>query len=731
MSGVWKSYRRRSGLITTFSPEDVARYYNTAQDPITIATNRASELYNGNTSNNNNNNSRANELYISNSNGASELENINHNHRANELYSNNNNNNNISTNTANELPSDKTNRANELSVNNHHNRTSPIPPHDTHPTSPSSPASHKRKHDGAFTPEEQERLKRRSREYTPEGIAIMVEASKELQPTEEDFQALFATDDDYDPVTHDFAAAEQEYQNDQKERDEAAAAALLQAELELRDEKQAARNEANAAEFNWWTKWEEDRKALTEKERAECEAVAFADEYKQRQVLVQEGLYPDNFPPIIDPTILKGPVFATKNEETSYFRELWRACHKNMERDEALLSLEEKTERGYEIEHSANCIDWWLEQAERCEANFQTATDPVEQQYWINKKTEIQYTIACDYSKANMMKQLVEDVRIKWRIQVDDRKAAEEARIQADKDAEEAELRAREEELAREEAERLERERKEREPSGLEMQRQRLFPFINPLAEDWNRKVDSILATTNMRQVIGQSADKVNITRIDIAKIVGGSGYRSSDPSGWLNDEIVNAFYANLVAALNDKDGYVKGPDNIPRFVAYATAWYDTVKDKGVKGIARWSGRKGIKGDKLLQCERIFFPINTGNHWTLIAISGKHRTIEYLDSMDGLGGPRKSTRYHKIGRDWLEMELGNKYVADDWSEMEKRSSQQNNGSDCGVFACLNGLALALGMQSPTEEFGPENMPDARRVMIAMLSNGGFVGDFAI
>ncbi|CAD0052491.1 unnamed protein product [Aureobasidium pullulans] len=182
---------------------------------------------------------------------------------------------------------------------------------------------------------------------------------------------------------------------------------------------------------------------------------------------------------------------------------------------------------------------------------------------------------------------------------------------------------------------------------------------------------------------------------------------------------------------MNDKAGHTKG--KVPSFASYISGWYSSVTKNGVDAIKRWSRRKGIMGDKLLQCKRIFFPINPGNHWSLLVICPDNHTIEYLDSLD-VGQSednRKSTKYINLGRQWLRMELGDKYVDEEWTTVDRRSSIQNNGSDCGVFTCLNGFVSALELSNPTKEFGPEHIPYARRAMLSMFTLGGFNKHFEL
>ncbi|PNS18829.1 hypothetical protein CAC42_5368 [Sphaceloma murrayae] len=243
--------------------------------------------------------------------------------------------------------------------------------------------------------------------------------------------------------------------------------------------------------------------------------------------------------------------------------------------------------------------------------------------------------------------------------------------------------------------------------------------YILPLTNDWEEKVNKALATRAETAIMGKSVEGVELSRKDIGRVLPG------EP--WLNDEIVNAFYANLCGRLNEIDGYVKGPNNVPRYVAYSTAWYKSATERGVNSIAGWSRRKGIKGDKLLRTERIFFPTNTGAHWTLLTISGKNKTIEYFDSMNTRGFASK--KYTSLATAWLKLELGAKFKEDEWTILQSKSAQQDNMNDCGVFACLNGWALVRGTKDPSEEFGAKDIPMARRMLVATILNGGFTGDF--
>jgi sentrin-specific protease 1 len=261
--------------------------------------------------------------------------------------------------------------------------------------------------------------------------------------------------------------------------------------------------------------------------------------------------------------------------------------------------------------------------------------------------------------------------------------------------------------------------------------RAKLALFLSDLPSELDQKVTEVLNITNPGRAIVKSPEGNDLTRKDFATLLHSANYRTGEPEGWLNDEIINGFFTALCNGMNDKAGHTKG--KVPPYASYITGWYSSVTKNGIKAIERWSRRKGIKAEKLLQCKRIFFPVNPGNHWSLLVICPDIHTIEYLDSLDvGYSQDnRKSARYIKLARQWLEMELGKQYIAEEWKEVDRRSAIQNNGSDCGVFTCLNGFASALELSNPTNEFGPEQIPYARRAMVSMFNLGGFNKHFEL
>ncbi|KAK5117293.1 hypothetical protein LTR62_005910 [Meristemomyces frigidus] len=249
--------------------------------------------------------------------------------------------------------------------------------------------------------------------------------------------------------------------------------------------------------------------------------------------------------------------------------------------------------------------------------------------------------------------------------------------------------------------------------------------FIRPLPIQWATKLNTAMSSTSYHHKIATSMDGTDLTKRDFLTLLAESEDSNSD--SWLNDEIVNAWLSLIVTRKHEQSGYVKSAKNVPNFIAFNSAWYSTVKSKGMDGIAKWSRRKGIKGDKLLTAEKIFFPINTGSHWMMMIISPTERKIDFLDSMSTSLNSSGRKQFLGLAREWLALELGKAYRAEEWTESPALSSQQTNSNDCGVFSCFNALASGLGLEYG--EVDAADMQLGRRVIGAALMGYAGVLDF--
>lgn len=192
-------------------------------------------------------------------------------------------------------------------------------------------------------------------------------------------------------------------------------------------------------------------------------------------------------------------------------------------------------------------------------------------------------------------------------------------------------------------------------------------------------------------------------------------------PGTWLNDEIVNSYVKAAVKSSDSAEGATS-----KRFATLNSNWWNTINNKnysagdGIKKVQRWAKRAKINGEQLLKTDNVFIPINYGAHWTLLAISGTEKRVEYLNSLAGAGA--KDNAVKDVVWQYLTAELGSKFNSDEWEYTVGRSSQQNNGNDCGVFVCFNALSLVRGLL-PTTAFGASDMLNARQQVAATLMSG--------
>ena len=251
----------------------------------------------------------------------------------------------------------------------------------------------------------------------------------------------------------------------------------------------------------------------------------------------------------------------------------------------------------------------------------------------------------------------------------------------------------------------------------------RTVQLISTIPAEWEERIYEQMQVRDQEQPVVTAPNRVTLTRRDFGKLLPQRG-TTDDKNGWLNDNIVNGFLSTIVQTKKDQTGWKQG--DTPAFEAYDSTWYLKARDEGIKSISRWSRKKKIDGSKLLKAEKIFFPASDGSHWTLLIISPKERKIEYLDS---LYGTTNSKYFFGIAREWLAMELGTKYIASEWTEMDSASQRQRNHNDCGVFTCFNALASAKGKDF--QFVNSNKMEEARHLMAAVLMKGRLREEFEL
>lgn len=215
-------------------------------------------------------------------------------------------------------------------------------------------------------------------------------------------------------------------------------------------------------------------------------------------------------------------------------------------------------------------------------------------------------------------------------------------------------------------------------------------PLVGPLQKDELKKLDDVIKMTSSGQ-IQMDVVKGKLSTHDLKTLLP-TAFNGS-PIGWLNDAVINEYLSLLVEHEKSKAGYKHrrgGP--APPVHAFASQWYQSASNN-IKSIERWASRKQLGGKNLLDANLILIPVCSGSHWRLAVIKPKAKSVEILDSMHwGVDDIANTVQ------DWLKQELGDLYIEEDWSVLRAhRSMKQMNGSDCGVFTCLNALAALRGV----------------------------------
>jgi Ulp1 protease family, C-terminal catalytic domain len=293
------------------------------------------------------------------------------------------------------------------------------------------------------------------------------------------------------------------------------------------------------------------------------------------------------------------------------------------------------------------------------------------------------------------------------------------ANLQLERDLD-AFVAAAEERLAKE---RAETERKRRlEEEELERRAGRKAPsepIIAPLSSEWKTKLAQVMEHPYGRQ-LATAPDGTEITRKDFGTLYPQRGSHDN-PSGWLNDEIINTYMRHIVEFAHARIGHKR--NDTPKFHNFVSQFYQNLSSKGPQSVARWAKRAKIPGEKLNEVEMVFIPCNPGVHWTMLVVHPKRKLVEYFDSFHG-----NAVEFLNVAEAWLRMELPG-FNREEWTFREGIGPTQQNSSDCGVFAITTAKMVMLGID-PEKAYTEKDLPLQRKRIACELMNGGFTGDFA-
>lgn len=177
-----------------------------------------------------------------------------------------------------------------------------------------------------------------------------------------------------------------------------------------------------------------------------------------------------------------------------------------------------------------------------------------------------------------------------------------------------------------------------------------------------------------------------------------GRDMRTLKDLAWLNDEVIN-FYMNMIIERGKADNY-------PSVHAFNTFFFPKLISTGYDSLKRWTKKVDIFAHDYL-----LIPVHRGMHWCMAIIDMKEKVIRYYDSMDGRFPQCMDALLNYLHKESLDKKK-QPFDATGWvKEHAEGIPQQNNGSDCGMFACMYAEYVSRG--APIT-FTQENMPYFRR-----------------
>ncbi|NXF35907.1 SENP2 protease, partial [Nyctibius bracteatus] len=207
------------------------------------------------------------------------------------------------------------------------------------------------------------------------------------------------------------------------------------------------------------------------------------------------------------------------------------------------------------------------------------------------------------------------------------------------------------------------------------------------------REVDAALGQGSPSEVLS-SAFKLEVTRESMCTL------RNFQ---WLDDEVIN-FYMKLLMERSNKEGY-------PKVHVFSTFFYPKLISAGYDAVRRWT-----RGVDLFSCDVILVPVHMREHWTLVVIDTREKTVKSFDSL-GISGDWSCEVLFLYLQEESRKKRNVELTVSEWTlhSMEPDEiPQQYNTSDCGVFVCK--YADYLSQDKPLT-FSQIHMPYFRRRMV--------------
>ena len=154
------------------------------------------------------------------------------------------------------------------------------------------------------------------------------------------------------------------------------------------------------------------------------------------------------------------------------------------------------------------------------------------------------------------------------------------------------------------------------------------------------------------------------------------SDFRSLFDKNYLNDKIIDQ-YLLLIKQRHEND------PNLPSVSVQSVYFYHKIDrlglEQGMEETSRW-----IKDD-ITEKDVFLIPIHKRDHWSLVGVDMKTRTIHYFDSIKG---SRSTAKAPGVIKTYLEKYCKDKGKAETYTVKRRQDVPlQTNGVDCGVFVC--------------------------------------------
>lgn len=211
------------------------------------------------------------------------------------------------------------------------------------------------------------------------------------------------------------------------------------------------------------------------------------------------------------------------------------------------------------------------------------------------------------------------------------------------------------------------------------------------------KKVVRDIHRGNANEVI--ATNLLNLTKGD---------FRSLSKKNYVNDKIVDD-YMSLIQKRNAAD------ERLPDVYTVTVFLYKKLQAHGLEEGMRQT-QSWFKED-LREKDLIMFPVHEGQHWSLVVVDTKRKSVDYYDS---IRGSRKSSPAPRILKTFIENYYRLKGQEVQFSTKRQEVPIQTNGVDCGVFTCQYAERAARRVFI---EFTQKDIDHIRVVMMEELVEG--------